>query len=275
MYKEFYGFTAYPFALTPDPQFLYPSRNYTNCWDCLLQSLECTHGVLVLTGETGTGKTFLLHTLMQWVDKKTQVVFLSSSKLGSIGIIQCLSQEFELAIAGKSHAELLTNLENFLRICAMNDKKVLLIIDEAHNIPVSKLEELQLLASFEDGEKKVLQIVLAGHLELEDILTLPKLAQLRQRIGFHCCLLSMNYDETQGYIKRRLSVAGAQDAIFTSKAIKEILGYSQGIPRVINLICDLALLSGFTDAKRTIEHTRIQQVMKAWKVGIPEQPLNH
>jgi hypothetical protein len=157
----------------------------------------------------------------------------------------------------------------------MSDKKVLLIMDEAHNIAVRVLEGLQLLANFEDTGKKVLQIILAGHLELEDTLALPELARLRQCIGLHCCLLPMNYDETQCYIERRLSVAGAQDVIFTPKAIKEIFMGSQGIPRTINLICDLALLSGFTDAKRTIEHTRIQQVIKAWKVGIPAQPLSH
>src|SRR5438132_442430 len=241
MYKEFYGFTTYPFALTPDPQFLYPSKNYANCWQCLIQSVEHEHGLLVLTGESGTGKTFLLHTLMQWVDKKTQVVFLSPSKLGSIGVIQCLSQEFELATTGKSHGKLLINLEKFLRICAMNDKKVLLIIDEAQNIAVNVLEELQLLANFGNTEKKVLQVILAGNLELEDTLARPELARLRQCIGLHCCLLPMNYDETQCYIQRRLSVAGAQEGIFTSKAIKEVFMHAQGIPRVINLICDLAL----------------------------------
>jgi general secretion pathway protein A len=275
MYKEFYGFTAYPFALTPDLQFLYPSRNYMNCWHCLLQSLEHEHGLLVLTGEVGTGKTFLLNALMQWVDKQTHVLFLSPSQLGSVGIIQYISQKFELAIARKSRAELLINLENFLLICARSHKKVLLIIDEAHNIAVDVLEELQLLANFQNSEKKILQIVLSGHLELEETLALPKLAQLRQCIGLHCCLLPMNYDETQGYIEKRLSVAGAQDVIFTSKAIKEIFMCSQGIPRVINLICDLALLSGFVDAKRTIERTRIQQVIESWNVGLPEKSLRH
>src|SRR5688572_18859 len=116
MYKEFYGFTTYPFALTPDPQFLYPSATYTTCWYCLSQSLEHEYGLLVLTGEISTCKTFLLHTLMQWLDEKTHVVFLSPSKLGSTDIIHYISKEFELAIAGKSKAELLTNLENFLLI---------------------------------------------------------------------------------------------------------------------------------------------------------------
>src|SRR4029450_5459449 len=125
MYKEFYGFTAYPFALTPDLQFLYASRNYMKCWHCLLQSLEHEHGLLVLTGEVGTGKTFLLNALMQWVDKQIHVLFLSPSQLGSVGIIQYISQKFELVITRKSRAELLMNLEKFLLICARSDKKVL------------------------------------------------------------------------------------------------------------------------------------------------------
>ena len=156
MYKEFYGFTAYPFSLTQDSQFLYLSKKHENCLRYLSYSLERGHGLIVLTGEIGTGKTLLLHTLMQWVDKKTHVVFLSPSKLSSIGVIQYLSQEFELAITGKSRVELLTSLEDFLRICAMSDKKVLLIIDEVHNIAVNVLEELQLLANFKNTEKKVL-----------------------------------------------------------------------------------------------------------------------
>ena len=275
MYKEFYGFTAYPFALTPDPQFLYPSRNYMNCWHGLLQGLERERGLLVLTGESGTGKTLLLNALMQWVDKKTQAVFLSPSKLGTMGIIQYISQEFELAVTGKSQGKLLINLEKFLHICAMSDKKVLLIIDEAHNITVDMLKELQLLANVENAEKQVLKIILAGHLELEDTLALPDLGQLRKCIGLHCCLLPMHYDETRHYIEHRLALAGAQSVLFTSKAIKEIFLCSQGMPKVINLLCDFALLSAFGDAKRVIERSRMQQVIKAWDVAIPENPLRH
>jgi general secretion pathway protein A len=275
MYKEFYGFTIYPFALTPDPQFLYPSRNYANCRHSLLQSLEREPGLLVLTGESGTGKTFLLNALMQEVDKRTHVVFLSPAKLGSKGVLQYISQEFELDTTEKSHTSLLTNLENFLLICAMSNKKVLLIIDEAHSIAVDALKELQLLVNFENTGKKTLQIVLAGHSGLKDILALPELEQLRKCTGLHCCLLPMDYDETQHYIKRRLAVAGAQGAIFTSKAMKEIFLYSQGIPKFINLICDLALLSGFGDAKRVIERTRIQRVIKAWKIAMPDKPLRY
>ena len=275
MYKEFYGFTTYPFALTPDPQFLYPSATYTTCWYCLSQSLEREHGLLVLTGEMGTGKTFLLNTLMQWLDEKTHVVFLSSSKLGSTDIIQYISKEFELAIAEKSKAELLTNLENFLLICAMRNKKVLLIIDEAHNISVDMLEELRLLAKFENDKKKLLQIILSGHLKLEDTLKLQELSQLRKCIGLYCRLLPVNYYETKCYIERRLSVAGVKDVVFTSKAIKEIFMCSKGIPRVINLICDLALLFGFIDEKREIRRARIQQVIKAWHIDIPEKSLSH
>src|SRR6266849_4018538 len=218
MYKEFYGFTTYPFALTPDPQFLYPSENYKDCFFYMLYGLEQDHGMLVLTGEIGTGKTFLLHTLVEKLDKKAHVAFLVHSKLSSLEILQYVSQEFGLEINGQSKAALLIKLKDFLSTYAMKNEKVILIIDEAQNLSVDVLEELRLLTNFENPEKKLLQIILVGQLQLESILKLPELAQLSQRIGLNCRLLPMNYPETKGYIERRLEVAGISSPIFTPKA---------------------------------------------------------
>ena len=262
MYKEFYGFTTYPFALTPDTQFLYPRENYKDCLFYLLHGLERGYGLLVMTGEIGTGKTFLLNTLIKETDEKTHAAFIENPKLNSFEILQYASKELRLEITGQSKAELLFNLKDFLSTCAMKNEKVVLMVDEAQNLSVDVLEDLRLLTNFENAGKKLLQIILVGQPQLEEKLKLPELAQLSQRVGLSCRLLPMNYDETKCYIEKRLSVAGVMYPLFTSRAIKEIFGYSKGIPRVINMICDFALLLGFIDETHEIRHTIIKQVME-------------
>jgi general secretion pathway protein A len=274
MYKEFYGFTTYPFALTPDPQFLYPSAHYKECLYYLLYGLEREHGFLVLIGDIGTGKTFLLNTLVQRLGEKTHIAFLVNPKLDYIGILQYVAQELKFEITGESKAELLTNLKNFLFTCAMKNEKVVLIIDEAQNLSADVLEELRLLTNFENHERKLLQIILAGQLQLEDTLKLPELTQLIQRIGFYGRLLPMDYYETKGYIEKRLSVAGVTDPVFTTQAIKKIFVHSKGVPRVINLTCDLALLFSFINEEREIGPTLVTQALKAFNFYTPENSMS-
>ncbi len=262
MYKEFYGFTTYPFALTPDTHFLYPSENFKDCLFYLLHGLQREYGILVMTGAIGTGKTFLLHTLLKKLDEKTHAAFIVSSALNSFEILQYVSKEFKLEITGQSKAELLFNLREFLFTYAMANEKVILIIDEAQNLSVEVLEEIRLLTNFENNDKKLIQIILVGQVQLEEKLKLPELTQLSQRVGFSCRLIPLNYEEIKAYIENRLSIAGVTEPLFTAKAIKEIYVHSKGIPRVINIICDLALLFGFIDEMREIGHTTIQEVMQ-------------
>ncbi len=271
MYKEFYSFLTYPFDLTPDTQFLYSSENYKDCLLYLLHGLQREYGLLVMTGAIGTGKTFLLHTLIQNLDEKTHAAFIVSSTLNSFEILQYASKEFRLEITGQSKAELLLNLREFLLTQAKTNEKVVLIVDEAQNLSVEVLEELRLLTNFESAKKKLIQIILVGQLQLEETLKRPELVQLSQRVGFSCRLLPLNYDETKDYIERRLSVAGVTEPIFTSTAIKEVYIHSKGVPRVINIICDFALLFGFSDETREIGPRTIQAVMQDLNVYTPEQ----
>ena len=148
---------------------------------------------------------------------------------------------------------------------------MILIIDEAQNLSVEVLEEIRLLTNFENADKKLIQIILSGQVQLEEKLKLPELAQLSQRIGLSCRLMSLDYEKTKGYIENRLSIAGVTEPLFTAKAIKEIYVHSKGMPRVINIICDLALLCGFIDETREIGHTIIQEVMQDLHVYTPEQ----
>src|SRR6266571_3878760 len=275
MYKEFYGFTTYPFSLTPDPQFLYLSKKHENCLHYLLYSLERGHGLIVLTGEIGTGKTLLLNILMKSLNEKTRRAHIVNTKLEFVDILKYISQEFGLESTEKSKIELLTNLKNFLLICEKINEKAVIIIDGAQYLSVDVLEELRLLTNFETHEKKLLQIILVGQPQFEYILKLPQLTQLAQRIGFNCQLFPMNYYETKGYIEKRLAVAGAMYPIFTSRAMKKIFAYSKGIPRVINLICDTALLLGSGNEKSKIGRAIIKQVMKELNLYIPEKSISH
>jgi type II secretory pathway predicted ATPase ExeA len=275
MYKEFYGLTAYPFALTADPEFFYPSENHGNCLRHLLYSLERGQGLLVVTGEIGTGKTLLLNTLVQNLGKKTHVAFLVHSKLDSLDILQYVFQEFGLETSGKSQTELLIHLKNFLLPCVMVNEKFVLIIDEAQNLSADVLEDLRLLINFEKSGKRLLQIILAGQPQLENILKLPELTQLMQRIGLKYRLLPLNYAETRCYIERRLAVSGATYSIFTESAVEEIFIHSQGIPRVINLICDLAFFLGFSAEKREIGPIIIKLAVKELNLSVPEKPRSY
>ena len=222
MYKEFYGFTTYPFALTPDPQFFYLSENHRHCLLYLLSGLEREHGIIVLTGEIGTGKTLVLHSLVKRLGDEAHVAFLVHSNLSSIEILQHAYHEFSLEVSRESKGELLINLRNFIVSHAKESGKFVIIIDEAQNLTADVLEELRLLTNFETSEKKLIQIILAGHPKLEDTLQIKELDQLRQRIGTHCRLTSMNSYETSGYIEKRLSIAGAKSSIFTPAAMDEI-----------------------------------------------------
>jgi len=271
MYREFYGLKTYPFALTPDTQFLYPSENFKDCLFYLLHGLQREYGILVMTGAIGAGKTFLLNTLIKKLDEKTHTAFLVNSKLNSFEILQYASKELKLEITGQSKAELLLNLRDFLLKNALANEKVILIIDEAQNLSVEVLEELRLLTNFENAEKKLIQIILVGQVQLEEKLKLPELTQLSQRVGFSCRLIPLNYEQARTYIENRLVVAGATEPIFTAKAIRAIYAYSKGIPRVINIVCDLALLFGFVDETREIGHTTIRAVIQDLNIYTPEQ----
>ena len=194
MYTAFYGLTTSPFALTPDPQFLYRSTNHDKCLRYLSYSLERGHGLSVLTGKMGTGKTLVLNTLVQSFEAKTHRVFLPNAPLEFLEILHYISHELSIDIPGTSKAELCINLKSFLLTCAKSHAKVVLIIDDAHTLSLDVLAEVKLLTDFEHAEEKLLHIILVGQPQLASLLKLPALTPLRQRIGFHYHLLPLAYD---------------------------------------------------------------------------------
>jgi type II secretory pathway predicted ATPase ExeA len=205
------------------------------------------------------------------LDEKTHVAFLVNSSLESHDILRHTLHELKLDVTGESKIELLYNLKNVLLTSENITERFVIIIDEAQNLSVDVLENLQLLTNFENAGKRVLQIILAGDQQFEERLQLDDFAKLRQCLDSHCCLMPMEDYETQSYVERRLVVAGVTQPIFTSRAMKNIFVYSKGIPRVINLICDNALLCGFGYEKRKIGHTIIQQVVQDLHLDAMEQ----
>lgn len=267
MYKEFYGLTAYPFALTSDPEFFYPSAAHEGCLRHLLHGLERDYGLLVLTGEVGVGKTILVHALVRILDKHTHIAFLVHSRLDPLDILQSVSQEFGLDTVGKSKTELLSNLRHLLLSYAMVNEPALLIIDEAQNLSIDVLEELRLLRNFEHKGRALLPMILIGQTPLEDTLERPELMQLRQRIEFQDRLRALDEAETQRYVERRLAIAGARYLIFTPSAMQEIFIHTRGVPRLINLLCDRALFSGWSAQTHEVGHRMIQRAAKELHLG--------
>jgi general secretion pathway protein A len=254
MYAEFYSLTNEPFNITPDPAFLYLSKKHAGTLEHLLYDMGRKKGLIVLTGEIGTGKTTLLNTIVQRFDEKTHTAFLIHSQISPLDFYKYVFYEFGLNIdvSGKTAGDLLIALKDFLIMCANNGENCVLIVDEAQNLSPDVLEEIRLLLNFETYDKKLIQIILVGHTQLHEKLNLLESAKLRQRVSVIYNLLPLDDTETTEYIASRLSVAGAIQPIFTDDAIAEIYRCSRGLPRLINIVGDAALFSGFGRKQRTI-----------------------
>ena len=254
MYTEFYSLTNEPFNITPDPAFLYLSKKHAGTLEHLLYDMGRKKGLIVLTGDIGTGKTTLLNTIVQRFDEKTHTAFLIYSQISPLDFYKYVFYEFGLNIdvSGKTAGDLLIALKDFLIVCANNGENCVLIVDEAQNLSPDVLEEIRLLLNFETYDKKLIQIILVGHTQLHEKLNLLESAKLRQRVSVIYNLLPLDDTETTEYIASRLSVAGAIQPIFTDDAIAEIYRCSRGLPRLINIVGDAALFNGFGRKQRTI-----------------------
>jgi type II secretory pathway predicted ATPase ExeA len=261
MYEEFYGLTDEPFNITPNPRFLYLSKKHEGGLEHLLYGIERKRGLIVLTGDVGTGKTTLLNTIVQRIGAKTHIAFLVQSKMSAIDIYKYIFYEFDLKtdINGKTEGDFLVILRDFLVECAKNGENCVLIIDEAHSLSQDVLEQIRLFLNFETYDRKLLQIILAGHPELHEKLNLPESAKLKQRVSISYNLLPLDDTETKGYIEKRLTVSGARKPIYSDDAIAEVYRCSQGIPRLINIVCDLALFLGYGKKQLVLDRDMILQ----------------
>jgi len=253
MYEKYYGFTDKPFNLTPDSKFFFASAKHEEALNCLLLAIAERNGFVVITGEIGSGKTTVCRTLLNRLDSATKVALILNTHLGKKELITTILEDLGIEYRSTSKTHLMSALNKYLIEQASKDVNVVLIIDEAQNLTPSVIEEIRMLSNMETEREKLIQIVLMGQPELRKKLALPKLEQFRQRVVFHYHLDPLTYDETAQYIKHRLVKAGNEKAdIFTGGAIDAIYQFSKGVPRLVNLACHNALISGLVAESRQI-----------------------
>jgi len=249
MYTAFYGFSAKPFQLSPDPRFFFASSGHKRALAYLRYGLSQAEGFIVITGGIGTGKTLLTRSLFQELNADGVVAAqLVTTQLEADDLIRMVVATFGLPYEGLDKASLIKQLEEFLSSCAQVGKRALLIVDEAQNLPARSLEELRMLSNFQIADTPLLQSFLLGQEEFRATLKAAGMEQLRQRIIASCHLHPLNEQETRAYIEHRLQVVGwRQDPQFDEGCYAAIQRHTQGIPRRINLFCDRLLLYGFLE----------------------------
>jgi len=269
MYESFYGLRENPFEVTPNPDYIYLGKNHREALANLLYGVRTKKGFIVITGEVGTGKTTLIHYLLDKFDgnNDTKTAFLFNPKLTANDFISCILKDLGVRVQRQTKAEYLYNLHRYLLNAYRDEKRVLLIVDEAHGLNPELLEEVRLLSNLETSKSKLIQIVLVGQPELDKTLSLPAFRQLRQRINMRYHLPPLSRKETEEYIEKRLRVAGAQEPLFTKKAIQKIYRKSGGIPRSINILCDNALLNGFALYQKIVDVKSVREVAKDLEFG--------
>ncbi len=270
MYLDFYRFKKNPFHITPDPEFLFLSESHKEASASLIYGIEERKGFIAITGEIGVGKTTILRAYLENADtEKLKVVYIFNAVLPFESLLRQIFNELGLVAAeGEGVPELVNNLHRFLIEEYKHDRNVVLIIDEAQNMPVETLENLRMLSNLETSKDKLVQIVMVGQPEFERRLELPELRQLRQRIAIRCRIKPLNRDESLAYLQHRLMKASSfHNQVFTKGALKRIVEEAEGFPRLINILCDNALITGFGYQRNPVGEKIIKEVIADFRGG--------
>jgi general secretion pathway protein A len=261
MYEAFYSLNQKPFAITSNPSFLFLSRRHKEALAHLTYGIRERVGFIEITGEIGTGKTTICRALLNGLDDRTKSAFIFNSNLSEVQLMQTIVEDLGIKTTQKNKGGLFLELNRFLIQQLTLGNNVVLIIDEAQNLSLRLLEQVRMLSNLESGNEKLLQIVLVGQPELREKLDRPELRQLRQRIAVRYHINALDREDVAQYITHRLSLAGANGSapIFEEYALDEIYRFTGGIPRLINMVCNKALLTGFVLEARRVNAEMVKQ----------------
>jgi general secretion pathway protein A len=277
MYKAFYNLKRNPFEITPDPSFLFPTRRHNEALSALYYGVRRHKGFVVLTGEVGTGKTLLLRCLLQLLRQNNDVAYayVFNGKLSPVEFLQYIAGDLGLPVSGKNKSELLLQLASYVISRSQKQLTTVLVVDEAHHLSTDILEEIRLLTNLETTEQKLLQILLVGQPELDDKLDSAELRQLKQRIALRSHLTALDLNETRGYIERRLQLAGSPSAasLFPPETTATVYQHSRGIPRLINTVCENALIAAYARQSSSVTPEMIESVATDLRLNVQTHPM--
>ncbi|NLP11538.1 AAA family ATPase [bacterium] len=271
MYLEHFNLKLEPFAATPDPQFLFKSRMHQEALDRLVAAVTMRRGINAIIGEPGLGKSLLIRTTLQGFSDRVRFAWVFNTNLNGQELIKYICRDFGFTPQGRDLSELLMELYTFLIYAYKQGLYTVLVVDEAQSLKYDVLEEIRQLSNLETSRCKLLQVILSAQPQLDAYLQEPALHQLKQRISLKAVLNRLNQDDTRRYIHHRLRVAGGEDQdLFTQAALSKIYEISGGVPRLINQVCDNALLTAFHRQYRSIDAVLIQELAAANKVTCAE-----
>jgi type II secretory pathway predicted ATPase ExeA/cell division septation protein DedD len=262
VYLDFYDLKESPFSITPDPAFLFLSNTHQSVIDKILHGIRSRMGFTLLTGEVGTGKTTLCRSILDSLDGEAETAYIINPSLSGRELISNILDDFGIKYSPDSSKKVLIDHLNHFLLSSAHTKPVVLIIDDAQTMSIEALEDLRLLSNLETDKAKLLQMVLAGQPELLDFISVPQMRQLRQRVAIQCHLEYLTREEVEGYIPRRLLIAGDKGHVrFTPRAIIKIFKASDGVPRLINKICDYSLTAGYVAEDFTIGPVYVKKAL--------------
>ena len=264
MYEKFYELTCSPFGLSPDPRFFFPTPSHNEALAMLRYGVVRRKGFVVVTGEVGTGKTLLLRSLFEFIGRNNVAfAFVYNPRLSVLDFLSHVTTDLKLSLAGRTKVEMLSYLNDYLLVRSRRGATTAIIVDEAHLLSWELMEEIRLLTNLETSQHKLVQMVLVGQPELDQKLDSHQLRQLKQRVSFRCQLKPLTLEELRGYIHRRLELAGANSharTLFPDETIEAIYGYSRGIPRVINNLCENSLVCGYGKQTKVVTVEIVREV---------------
>lgn len=258
MYENYFGLKESPFSVTPDPRFFFFSRHHQEALTTLLYGIESRRGFIQLSGEIGAGKTTICRALLKRLEGRVHSSLVFNPKLSEFEVLQAIVEDFGIQPKGKKRKAYFDALNHFLLEEAEKGFNAIVILDEAQLLSPKSLEQIRLLSNLETTNKKLLQIILVGQPELKVLLNRPDLKQLRQRITIRYHLPELSREDTAQYVAHRMSVAGGDPQVFSQEATEMLFELSAGIPRIINVLADRALLAAFTRNSKVVDRATVE-----------------